>query len=85
MGAIQQVLDRVAQASEPHDTALATQVRQAAVTSMDETPWFRTHTRQWLWGMGSDAAALSMMHPHRSQAAFVALMDDGAGLLVSDG
>jgi transposase len=85
LGAIQKVLDRVAQAIEPHYTAIATQVRHAVVTSIDETPWLLTHTLQWLWVMVSDTAALSMMHPHRSKEAFAALIDDWAGILVSDG
>ena len=38
LGAIQKVLDRVAHAIEPHYTAIATQVRQAAVNYIDETP-----------------------------------------------
>jgi transposase len=71
LGAIQKVLDRVAQAIE--------------LNSIDETPWFLTHRLQWLWVMVSDTAALYMMHPHRSKDAFAALIDDWAGILVSDG
>jgi transposase len=85
LGAIQKVLDRVAQAIAPHYMALATQVRHAAVTYIDETPWFLTHTLQWLWVMVSDPAALYMIHPRRSKEAFAALIDDWAGILVSDG
>src|SRR5262249_9848826 len=85
LGAIQKVLDRVSQAIEPHYTTIATQVRHAAVTYIDETPWFLTHTLQWLWVMVSDTAALYMIHPHRSKEAFAALIDDWAGILVSDG
>jgi hypothetical protein len=51
LGAIQKVLDRVAQAIAPHYTAMAMQVRHAVVHSIDETPWFLTHMLQWLWGM----------------------------------
>jgi len=85
LGAIQKVLDRVAQAIAPHYQAIATQVRHAAVNYIDETPWFLTHTLQWLWVMVSDAAAFYMIHPHRSKEAFAALIDDWAGILVSDG
>jgi transposase len=85
LGAIQKVLDRVAQAIEPHSTALATQVRHAVVNYIDETPWFLARRLQWLWVMVSDTAAFSMSHPHRSQEAFAALIDDWAGILVSDG
>ena len=48
LGAIQKVLDRVAQAIEPHYRAMATQVRHAVVNYIDETPWFLTHRLQWL-------------------------------------
>src|SRR5919108_3214331 len=85
LGAIQKVLDRVAQAIEPHYTAIATQVRHATVNYIDETPWFLAHALQWLWVMVSDTAALYMIHPHRSKEAFAALIDDWAGILVSDG
>src|SRR5256714_3409992 len=85
LGAIQKVLDRVAQAIEPHYTAIATQARHAPVNYIDETPWFLTNTLQWLWVMVSDAAAFYLIHPHRSKEAFAALIDDWAGILVSDG
>lgn len=42
-------------------------------------PW------QWLWTMGTDTGALSLMHPHRSTEAFAALSDAWSGLLVRDG
>ena len=57
LGAIQQVRDRVAQAIEPHYTAIAMQARRAVVNYIDETPWFLTHTLQWLWVMASDTVA----------------------------
>src|SRR5437868_13288999 len=85
LGAIQKVLDRVAQAIEPHYTAIATQARHAPVNYIDETPWFLTNTLQWLWVMVSDSVAFYMIHPRRSKAAFAALIDDWAGILVSDG
>jgi transposase len=55
------------------------------VIAHDETPWFLTHALQWLWVMVSDTAALYRIHPHRSKEAFAALIDDWAGILVSDG
>ena len=85
LGAIQKVLDRVTQAIEPHYLAIATQARHAPVNYIDETPWFCTHTLQWLWVMASDTVAFYMIHPHRSKEAFAALIDDWEGLLVSDG
>jgi transposase len=85
LGAIQKVLARVAQAIAPHYTAIATQARRACVNYIDETPWFLTNPLQWLWVMISDTVAFYMIHPRRSKEAFAALIDDGAGILVSDG
>src|SRR5262245_53822332 len=85
LGAIQNVLDRVAHALEPHYRAIATQARHAPVNYIDETPWFLTHTLHWLWVMASERVAFYMIHPHRSKEAFAALIDDWEGLLVSDG
>ena len=85
LGAIQKVLDRVAQAIDPHYLAIATQARHAPVNYIDETPWFLTRALQWLWVMASDTVAFYMIHLHRSKEAFAALIDDWAGLLVSDG
>ena len=85
LGAIQKVLDRAAEASEPHYCAIATQARHAPVNYIDETPCFLTNTLQWLWVMVSDTVAFYMIHPHRSKATFATLIDDWEGLLVSDG
>jgi transposase len=85
LGTIQKVLDRVAQAIEPHYTAIASQARHAPVNYIDETPWFLTNTLQWLWVMVSDRVAFYLIHPRRSKEAFAALIDDWAGILVSDG
>jgi transposase len=85
LGAIQKLIDRVAQAIAPHYGAIATQARQAPVNDSDEPSWFLTNTLQWLWGMASDTAAFYMLHPHRSKEALAALIDDWAGILVSDG
>ena len=85
LGAIQQVRDRVPPALAPDYTALAMQARQAPVHYSAETPWFCTPTRHWLWVMASERVAVYMVHPRRSKAAFAALIDDWAGILVSDG
>src|SRR5215471_17502547 len=74
LGALQKVLDRVAQAIAPHYTAIATQARHAVVNYIDETPWFLMNTLQWLWVMASDTVAFYMIHPHRSKEAFAALI-----------
>jgi len=78
LGAIQKRLARVAQ-------AMASQARQAPVNYIDDTSWFLTNTRHWLWVMAHETVAFSMLQPHRSTIAFAALIEAWAGLLVSDG
>src|SRR5262245_42368506 len=85
LGAIQKVLDRVTQAIDPYYVAIATQARQSSVNYIDETSWFCMHTLHWLWVMASEGVAFYMIHPRRSKEAFAALIDDWAGILVSDG
>jgi transposase len=85
LGAIQKVLDRVTHALDPHYALIAQHARQAPVNYIDETPWYCLNTLEWLWVMASERVALYMIHPRRSKAAFAALIEDWAGLLVSDG
>jgi transposase len=85
LGAIQKVLDRVTQAVEPYYVEIAQQARQAPVNYIDETPWYCDRVLAWLWVMVSEQVAFYMIHPRRSKEAFAALIDDWAGLLVSDG
>jgi transposase len=85
LGAIQKVLDRVTQAIDPYDVAIATQARQSSVNYIDETSWLCKHTLYWLWMMARERGAFYLIHPRRSKEAFAALIDDGAGILVRDG
>jgi transposase len=85
LGAIQKVLDRVTQAIDPYYALIAQQARQAPVNYIDETPWYCLNTLEWLWVMASERVALYMIHTRRSKEAFATLIDDWAGLLVSDG
>lgn len=85
LGAIQKVLDRVTQAIDPYYTLIARQARQAPVNYIDETPWYCLNALEWLWVMASERVAFYRIHPRRSKEAFAALIDDWAGLLVSDG
>ena len=85
LGAIQKVLDRVTLAIDPHYRLIATQARQAPVNYIDETSWSREYSLEWLWVMASEQAAFSMIHARRSKEAFFELIEDWAGLLVSDG
>jgi transposase len=85
LGAIQKVLDRVTQAIDPYYAVIARHARQAPVNYIDETPWYCLNALEWLWVMASEQVAFYMIHPRRSKEAFAALIDDWAGVLVSDG
>jgi transposase len=85
LGAVQKMIDRASQALVPHYEAIAALARQATVGYIDETPWYCQHTLQWLWTMATDTVALYLIHPHRSKEAFLALIEDWQGILVSDG
>jgi transposase len=85
LGAIHKVIDRAAQALVPHYEAIATLARHAPVGDIDETPWYCQHTLQWLWTMATDTVSLYLIHPHRSKEAFLTLIEDWQGILVSDG
>jgi transposase len=85
LGAIQKILDRVTQAIDPYYAALAMQARQAPVNYIDETSWYCLNTLQRLWVMVNERVAFYMIHPRRSKEAFAALIENWAGLLVSDG
>jgi transposase len=85
LGAIQKVLDRVTLAIAPHYMLIATQARQAPVNYIDETPWYCEHALEGLWVMANEQVAFYMIHARRSKEAFFDLIEDWAGLLVSDG
>ena len=84
-GAIQKVIDRVSEAIKPHYEAIGRVARTAKVNYIDETSWFMNGSLMWLWTMVSASVAFFMIHPNRSKKAFLALIDDWAGILVSDG
>lgn len=84
-GGIQKVIDRVSQAIRPHYEVIAEVARDAPVGHVDETSWRRKAKLVWLWVMAGTRAALFMIHPRRSKAAFTELVQDWSGILVTDG
>jgi transposase len=59
--------------------------RASLVKYIDETAWLLHGDRQRLWVMANPAVAYFQIHPARSKAAFVQLIGDWRGILVSDG
>jgi hypothetical protein len=84
-GAIQKRVDRVSEASVPHDTALGEVARTSLGNSIDETSWLMHGNRHWLWVMANAAVAYCQMHTCRSKAALAQLIGGWQGILVSDG
>jgi transposase len=85
LGAVQKMIDRVSQAILPHYEAIAALARQATVGYIDETPWYCQNALNWLWTLSTHTVSLYLIHPNRSKEAFAALIEDGHGILVSDG
>jgi transposase len=84
-GAIQKMVDRVSAAILPHYTAIGEGARAAPVNYIDETSWFTSGDRRWLWVMANPLVAYFQIHPHRSKGAFTQLIAPWTGILVSDG
>ena len=58
--------------------------QNAGTNHVDETSWFQTGKLKWLWVMANTAVSYFMIHPHRSKEAFLALIGNWKGILVSD-
>jgi transposase len=84
IGALQNVIDRASQAIEPIYEEIGRLVRQAKVNHVDETSFFQEGRLQWLWTMVNTTLAFFMIHARRSKEAFSELIQDWAGILISD-
>ena len=84
-GGVQNVIDRVSRAIEPHYESIAEVARNARVNHVDETSWRCNGALKWLWVMGNTMVAFFMVHENRSRKAFQSLIQDWNGILVSDG
>jgi transposase len=84
-GAIQRAADRVSEALTPHYEAIAEKAREAHVNCIDETAWYQHGVLAWLWVMVNTTVVLFTVQASRSQAAFEALVERWAGIMVSDG
>jgi transposase len=85
LGAIQKVIDRVSTAIEPHYQAIAQTARHAFINGIDETVWKMSGQLMYLWAMVNSDVAFFMMHKRRSKEAFLELIADWKGILISDG
>jgi transposase len=84
-GAIQRAVDRVSAAITPHYEAIGAKARGARVNYIDETAWYQHGVLAWLWVLVNPTAAFFKVQASRNKAAFEALVERWAGILVSDG
>jgi transposase len=85
LGAIQKVLDRTSEAILPHYEAIGDKARQAESNHVDESTWREKAKLIWLWVLANANVAFFMIHSHRSKEAFMTLIKDWNGILISDG
>ncbi len=58
--------------------------RKSDINHVDETSWFKTGALHWLWVMANCTVAFFMIHQNRSKEAFLELIQDWKGILISD-
>lgn len=85
LGAIQKVLDRVSEAIQPHYQAIGEVARTSDVNGVDETSWKLNGLLMFLWAMVNSKVAFFKIHQQRSKKAFLALIENWRGILISDG
>jgi transposase len=83
--AIPRAVDRVSEAIKPHYEAIAGKARSTEVKYIDVTAWYQHGVLAWLWVMVNPTVALFKVQANRNKAAFKALVERWAGILLSDG
>ena len=83
-GAIQKVIDRASVALKPVHNKIGDIARNSRINHIDETSWFQNGSLNWLWVMANSTVAYFMIHKNRSKQAFLELIQDWEGILVSD-
>ena len=84
-GTIQKIVDRASQAIATTYNKIGQIARTEDFNYIDETSWFNSHCLQWLWVMVNAAVAFFRIDPKRSKQAFLSLIEDWKGILISDG
>ena len=84
IGAVQRVVDRASAALKPIYDKIGELARENDINHVDETSWFQNGALNWLWVMVNSTVAYFMIHKNRSKEAFLELIQDWRGILVSD-
>lgn len=85
IGAIQKIIDRASESIKPHYERIGEVARESEVNGIDETPWKQNGILHYLWAMVNKQVAFFKIHKNRSKEAFLALVEDWSGILISDG
>jgi len=83
-GAIQKVVDRASDALAPAYEKIGEVARKSDINHIDETSWFKNGMLHWLWVMANCRVGYFMIHRNRSKEAFLELIQDWKGILISD-
>lgn len=83
-GAIQKVIDRASRALKPVHDKIGDIARTSEANYIDETSWLQHGALNWLWVMVNNTVAYFMIHKNRSKEAFLELIQDWEGILISD-
>lgn len=84
-GTIQKIIDRTSEAIASTYERIGQVARSSQCNFIDETSWFKKHDLQWLWVMVNTLVAFFRIDPKRSKQAFLELIADWKGILISDG
>lgn len=84
-GTIQKIIDRSSEAMSSTYERIGQVARGSQCNFIDETSWFKKHDLQWLWVMVNTLVAFFRIDPKRSKQAFLELIADWNGILISDG
>jgi transposase len=84
-GTIQKIIDRASEAIASTYERIGQVARSSECNFIDETSWFEKHKLQWLWVMVNTMVAFFRIDPKRSKQAFLELIADWKGILISDG
>ena len=83
-GTIQKIIDRASEAIAPAYELIGQRARSSECNYVDETSWFKNNMLVWLWAMVNHSVTFYRIDAHRSKQAFFKLIEDWAGILVSD-
>jgi transposase len=84
-GTIDQTIREAGRAALPLEEKLATEIQQAPLLHVDETPWKEAGALLWLWALVSATTVLFVIGYRQAEMLINVLEDQFIGVLMSDG